>query len=79
MLFDSGMVCEVAEQVFDRENAVEYSGILAAEYGVVNPDTSYGAIVCDRSPVPKPCYAAPGAVLCRGFRNDRLDRRGARL
>ncbi len=31
--------------------------------GVVNPDTSYCQVGCDGSPVPKPCYAAPRAML----------------
>ena len=57
----------MAEQVFDRRSAVKLYRIFAAEHGGVNPDTSHCETGCDRSLVPKPCYTAPGSVLCRNL------------
>ena len=67
------------EQVFDRRSAVKLYRIFAAEHGVVNLDASYWQTSCDGSPVPKPCYTAPGSVLCRSFPSDDLTRCGWRL
>jgi hypothetical protein len=55
------------EQVFDRRSAVKLYLIFAAEHGVVNPDTSYCEMGCNELLVPKPCYTAPGAMLCRNL------------
>jgi len=56
-----------AEQVFDRENAVEYYVIFAAEHGGVNPETSYGETGCDGLLVPKAMLHRTWAILCRHF------------
>jgi hypothetical protein len=53
------------QQVFNRRSAVKLHRILAAKHGIVNLDASFWQMSCDGSPVPKPRYITPGAMLCR--------------
>ena len=52
-------------QVFDRRTAVTLDRILAAKHGIVNLDASFWQMSCYGSPVPKPRYITPGAMLRR--------------
>ena len=51
--------------MFDRRFAVINYRTFAAEYGIVNFDSSYYQTSCDDSPVPKTMLCRKGAVLCR--------------
>ena len=52
-------------QVFDRRTAVTLDRIFAAKHGIVNLDASFWQMSCYGSPVPKPRYITPGAMLRR--------------
>ena len=52
----------MSAQVLDRESAVEFYCILAAEHGRVNLGRSSGPMTCHIAP---PCYAASLGVLGR--------------